>query len=80
MGLVQIEQDFAVCASKFPRLICRPLAAQFMADDLIDLFAFEEGDKGLAISAEKHYRLVHPDELTAAELEAYRKRDEEGAI
>lgn len=41
LGVVQIEQDFAVCAEKFPSLICRPIAAQFMADDLIALFDFE---------------------------------------
>jgi len=30
IGVVQIEQDFELCALKFPRLICRPIAAQFI--------------------------------------------------
>lgn len=30
ISVVQIEQDIAMCASKFPDLICRPIAAQFM--------------------------------------------------
>lgn len=30
LNVVQIEQDFAVCANKFPGLICRPIGTQFM--------------------------------------------------
>ncbi len=37
LSVVQIEQDIAVCADKFPLLICRPVGAQFMQDDLIAL-------------------------------------------
>lgn len=33
-SIVQIGQDFAMCAEKFGNLICRPIAAQFMEDDL----------------------------------------------
>ena len=58
IGVVQIEQDFALCAEKFPRLICKPIAAQFMADDLVALFSFEESARGIAILDERHYRLV----------------------
>lgn len=72
LGIVQIEQDFAMCAAKFPKLICRPIAAQFMEDDLIALFAFEEGKKGICISLEKHYRLVSVEEMTAEDLDNYR--------
>lgn len=74
LGIVQIEQDFAMCAAKFPSLICRPVAAQFIEGKLIALFAFEEGDNGVVISSEKHYRLVPPDELTPDDLTAYRNR------
>jgi len=80
LGVVQIEQDLALCADKFPSLICRPLAAQFMADDLIALFAFEEAKGGVALLAEKHYRLVPPKDLTSAELERYRNREMDGVI
>jgi hypothetical protein len=76
-GIVQIEQDFALCRAKFPSLICRPIAAQFMEHDLIALFEFEQGEKGSAISVEKHYRLVPPDQITLAELEAYRSHTSE---
>ncbi|MBU0510598.1 MAG: endonuclease [Chloroflexi bacterium] len=74
LGVVQIEQDLAVCDTKFPDLITRPIAAQFMEDSLIALFELELTEKGIAISSEKHYRLVHPDELTKEELENYRYR------
>jgi hypothetical protein len=46
LNVVQIEQDLAMCAAKFPRLICRPIGAQFMAKDLIALFEFEKTDTG----------------------------------
>ncbi len=35
LGIIQIEQDFALCAEKFPQLICCPIAAQFMEGDVI---------------------------------------------
>ncbi len=73
LSIVQIEQDLAVCAHKFPSLICRPIAAQFMAEGVIALFEFEEGEDGPKISAEKHYKLVPPDDVTEADLEKYRQ-------
>ena len=74
LSIVQIEQDIALCAAKFPPLICRPIAAQFMEDDLIALFEFEKGKDGVAISSEKHYRLVPGEEVTPDDLKAYRGR------
>lgn len=74
LSVVQIEQDIAVCATKFPALICRPVGAQFMGDDLIALFEFEQGKQGIAISSEKHYRLVPGEEVTSDDLRLYRER------
>lgn len=71
IGVVQIEQDFDMSAQKFPRLICRPIAAQFVENNLIALFAFEKTQDGIKINSEKHYRLVKPDELSPEELDAY---------
>lgn len=73
-SVVQIEQDFALCAHKFPTLACRAIGAQFMEDDLISLFEFEEGAQGVALSSERHYRLVPPEELTETDLRDYRER------
>lgn len=74
LGIVQIEQDFALCSTKFPILICRPIAAQFIEGNLIALFSFEIGDNGVAIADEKHYRLVSPDQMTDEDLANYRNR------
>ena len=74
LGIVQIEQDFALCSSKFPNLICRSIAAQFVEDNLIALFSFELGENGVVISDEKHYRLVPPEQMTDEDLANYRNR------
>ncbi|HEY3864025.1 MAG TPA: endonuclease [Verrucomicrobiae bacterium] len=74
LNAVQIEQDFAVCANKFRELICRPLGAQFMTGGIIALFEFEEADGSVRISAEKHYKLVAPEEVAKEDLESYRRR------
>ncbi len=74
LNIVQIEQDVALCAHRFPSLVCRPIGAQFMEDDLIALFEFEEGESSVTLSSEKHYRLVPPDEITDEDLEAYGER------
>src|SRR5262245_29288031 len=71
LSIVQIEQDFGMCAAKFPSLICRPIAAQFMAGDMIALFDFVKNEEGVKVASEKHYRLVPPSELSAEELKAY---------
>jgi hypothetical protein len=76
LNIVQIEQDFAVCAQKFPDLICRSIAAQFMEDAVIALFSFEITVDGVALVDEKHYRLVEPDQVSAEDLHTYRDRSE----
>ncbi|MBI2496075.1 MAG: endonuclease [Candidatus Omnitrophica bacterium] len=77
LSIVQIEQDFGVCAQKFPLLVCRPIAAQFMQDNLIALFEFEQSENGVSITAEKHYKLVPPEQVTEADLNTYRQRTSE---
>jgi hypothetical protein len=76
IGVIQIEQDLAVCAAKFERLICRPVAAQFIDESLIALFELEPTNKGLRVSAEKHYKLVPPDDLKDEDLTRYKKRQD----
>jgi hypothetical protein len=74
LSIVQIEQDIALCADKFPLLICRSIAAQFMEEDLIALFELEESNQGIVMAAERHYRLVPSEEVTAQDLKTYRER------
>lgn len=77
LGIVQIEQDFALCEDRFPNLICRPIAAQFLADDVIALKAFEKQNEIVRVVLEKHYRLVPSDSVSAEDLATYRERPSE---
>lgn len=52
LNIVQILQDLGLCEHKFPNLICRAIAAQFMANDLIALFAFEKYEAGVKMTME----------------------------
>ncbi len=45
-----------------------------MDGGVIAMFEFEETESGIGISAEKHYRLVRPEEVTAEELDMYQRR------
>ncbi len=75
LGIVQIEQDFALCKHKFPSHVqCRPIAAQFMEDNLIALFEFENTEKGVRITNERHYRLVPPEQMAVEDLRVYMQR------
>ncbi len=71
IGVVQIEQDFEMCHLKFPKLICRGIAAQLIKENLIALFELEQTTEGIKVSSEKHYRLVRPEELSPEELNGY---------
>jgi hypothetical protein len=74
LSVVQIEQDIAMCAAKFPLLICRPIAAQFLREEVIALFELENAEDGIRIASEKHYKLVPPEDVTEADLKTYRNR------
>jgi len=77
LSVVQIWQDFKMCAKKFPGLIARPVAAQFMAGETIALFSFEwDGGDAITVApgGERHYKLVASEELSDAELGVYARR------
>ena len=74
LDIVQIEQDLALCASKFPDLICRPIGAQFMKGDVIALFEFESTAEGVKIASEEHYQLVSAADVTPEVIKSYRER------
>jgi hypothetical protein len=76
ISLVQIEQDFAMCAEKFSLLVARPVAATLAGDGVIAMFEFERSDAGAKVVTERHYRLVEPEGLSATELHSYRRRPE----
>lgn len=74
IGVVQIEQDMRVCESKFANLICRPIAAQLLTDDVIALIEFEYGEDEVKIVSEKHYKLVKSKDLSLEDLRSYQER------
>ena len=74
LSIVQIEQDIAMCAEKFPNLICKPIAAQFLKDDRIAVFQFEPFEGSVRLISEKHYQLVPADSVSIDELRQYSDR------
>jgi hypothetical protein len=74
LSVVQIEQDIAMCRHKFPLLVCRAIGAQFMQENVIALYEFEQTRHGVTIVSEKHYRLVPGEEVTEADLKLYQER------
>jgi hypothetical protein len=74
LGATQAKQDIACCAAKFPDLICRAIAAQFMEDDLIALFELTLEDGVVKIVDEAHYQLVPAEGISTSDLAAYRQR------
>lgn len=72
LSVIQIWQDLRVAEQKFPDLIARPVAAQFMEQSVIALFEFQESNNEITIAREHHYSLVPPEELESHELAAYR--------
>jgi hypothetical protein len=70
-SIVQIEHDVAMCKQKFKGLLCRPIAAQFVAENHIAMFDFIEIDDEIKLVSEHHYRLVSPGEISQEELQKY---------
>lgn len=71
IGITQTEQDMAVCAEKWPDMICRPISAQFGDDDRIALFELAVQEDQVRVRRESHYRLVPAAEISAADLQGY---------
>jgi hypothetical protein len=74
LSVVQTAQDLACCREKFPGLTCRPISAQFMADDVIAMFELALDGEDVKLLEERHYRLVPSDQISADDLKLYAKR------
>ena len=71
---VQTMQDIACCQVRFPDLICRPVSAQFMGNDVIVLFELTaEGGNALVVE-ERHYKLVPSDQIDSQTKRQYADR------
>ena len=73
IGVVQIEQDILLCGYKYPELLCRPIAAQFMKDGIIAIFEFRLVDGEIRKVDEGHYKLVPKEEISEDEMRAYQE-------
>lgn len=72
LGISQIEQDLALCAEKYPELICRSIACQFVTRDIVALFEFTIEDERIVKVNERHYKIVDATEINMDDLQAYR--------
>ncbi|NTW97122.1 MAG: endonuclease [Oscillochloris sp.] len=70
-SIVQIEHDMAMCKQKFKGLVCRLIAAQFVAENHIAMFDFIEIEDEIKLVNEQHYRLVLPGEISPEDLRTY---------
>jgi len=71
---VQTAQDISCCEAKFPDLICRPVSAQFMADNVIALFELTVEGGRVLIVEERHYCLVPSDQINSDTKQRYADR------
>jgi len=79
LSVVQVEQDIELCRHRFPDLICRPIGAQFLGDDVIVLFEFIRRSDKVEVVEEKHYQLVPPEEISPEDLAVYNRPDGDDA-
>lgn len=72
ISVVQTKQDIAYCTENFPELVCRPVSAQFISDDVISMFELTINDSGVRLVEEKHYKLVTAQQISEIDLENYK--------
>src|SRR5699024_325122 len=73
IGIIQIEQDLMLCQEKFPDLIPRQIAAQFLDRKTVAMFELGIQDELLVKLRESHYRLVPASEITSDDLALYQQ-------
>lgn len=72
IGSVQTMQDVAWCKQKYPNVMCRAIAAQFLSEDGIAMFELTVEGEEIKVVEEKHYRMVPRKEITDEDLAKYR--------
>jgi len=71
LSITQIEQDIMLCKEKYPELICRAIACQFISANNVAMFEFTVEDGKVLKEDEKHYMMVDANEITDDELNRY---------
>ena len=72
LGITQIEQDLELCRQKYPALICRSIACQFITDDTVAMFEFGIQEDRIVKVSERHYKIVEANKITPADLNTYK--------
>ena len=63
IGIVQTAQDIRFSEQKFRDVVCRPIAVQFMDDQIVALFELTLQGDDIKVVEERHYRLVPAEDL-----------------
>lgn len=72
IGISQIEQDMALCEEKYPDLICRAIACQFITREVVAMFEFATEDERIVKVNERHYKIVDAATISSEDLQNYR--------
>ncbi len=70
-GVVQTEQDIALCRERFPNLVCRPVSVHALSDNRIAMFELTLDDGDVRVVDQKHYTLVSSADISAEDLRRY---------
>lgn len=71
LGVTQIEQDLELCKQKYPELICRAIACQFITADVVAMFEFSVEEGKIVKENECHYKIIEAKEISDDDLNRY---------
>lgn len=77
LGISQIEQDLALCSEKYPNLICRSIACQFITEEIVAMFEFSIEDDHIVKINERHYKTVEASDISTEDLIGYQIHENE---
>lgn len=69
-----VEHRLGFCRREFPRMVCRPVSAQFMSPDRIAMFELGVQDGDIRVVSEEHFELVPAAKIGDADLALYAQR------
>lgn len=71
LGVTQIEQDLELCKQKYPELICRAIACQFITADVVAMFEFSVEEGKIVKENKCHYKIIEAKEISDDDLNRY---------
>lgn len=71
LNVIQIRNNFEICAVKFPDLICVPIGAKLIEPGHLALFSFRHSRTSVKLSEERQYELVPAHQLDDEDLASY---------